>query len=374
MRARTPLLLLAAVVVIGSGPCAGGGGSTPQLPSLSVVTVNMANAVDLSGVAWQSRVDRLAAAIANAELVPDVISMTESAGWWVCRNGGPHAADYDVVDRLISDLRDRLDATYRVAYMVGTSGVVKNGIGVSICAYYTGDTLLYNPDRLANLTPSDVAGKPQIAHDADDFGFRIRRSLPLCTRGTSRMPLEDLIDGPPQTDACGRETPSGPAFVQIEQTRHGDAALAASLGRFSLNAAPGSSFDIVTTHPTANEEEDQAADIEHFIAGLTRAPYRTTAPYYPLIVVGDFNSLAAEDRAWPAQTQHVFQKGVMVVALGAGVGMSPLHQLTVAFSSTLPSTDPCDLPAAGSNNPTASAAAPQAFSDHCGLVVRFTGS
>ena len=114
----------------------------PQLPSLSVVTVNMANAVDLSGVAWQSRVDRLAAAIANAELVPDVISMTESAGWWVCRNGGPHAADYDVVDRLISDLRDRLDATYRVAYMVGTSGVVKNGIGVSICAYYTGDTLL----------------------------------------------------------------------------------------------------------------------------------------------------------------------------------------------------------------------------------------
>jgi endonuclease/exonuclease/phosphatase family metal-dependent hydrolase len=188
------------------------------------------------------------------------------------------------------------------------------------------------------------------------------------------MPLEQLIDGPSQTDVCGRETPSGPAFVQIERTRHGDAALVASLGRFSLNAAPGSSFDIVTTHPTANEEEDQAADIEHFIAGVTTAPYRTTSPFYPAIVVGDFNSLAAEERAWPAQTQHVLQKGVMVVSLGSGVGMSPLHQLNVAFSGALPSTDPCDLPAAGSNDPTASASAPQAFSDHCGLIVRFAGS
>jgi hypothetical protein len=64
---------------------------------------------------------------------------------------------------------------------------------------------------------------------------------------------------------------------------------------------------------------------------------------------------------------------VMVVALGDGVGMAPLHELNVAFSSTLPSKEPCSLPAAGTNDPATAAAAPEAFSDHCGLVVRFAG-
>ena len=373
---RVPLLLVAAAaILIGGASCGGGGGdSNASLPTLSVVTVNMANAVDLSGVDWKTRVDRLAAAIENAQLVPDIISMTESAGSWSC-SGGPRADDYDMVDRLLWVLRERLDARYRVAYMVGASGVVRNGIGVAVCSYYTGDTLLYNSDRLVNLTPDDVGGKPQIAHDDPFTGVRIRRSLPLCTRGTNRMPLEQLIDGPPQSDKCSKETPSGPAWVQIENTSHGDAALVASLARFSFNAAPSSSFDVVTTHPTAHEEEDQAGPIDNFIAGLTAAPYRTTAPFYPVIVVGDFNSLADEQRGWPAQTQHVFNPtDVMVVALGAGVGMSPLHKLNVAFSSTLPSQAPCSLPAAGTNDPTAAAAAPGAFSDHCGLVVRFSGS
>ena len=367
-------LFSAALIAGGAVSCDGStNDGASSLPTLSVVTVNMANAVDLSGVDWKTRIDRLAAAIEDAELVPDIVSMTESAGSWSC-SGGPRADDYDMVDRLLWVLRERLDARYRVAYMVGTPGSVRNGIGISVCSYYTGDTLLYNSDRLVNLTPGDVAGKPQIAHDDPFIGVRVRRSLPLCTRGTNRMPLEQLIDGPPQSDKCSQETPSGPAWVQSEKTRQGDTAVVASLARFSLNAAPGSSFDIVTTHPTAHEEEDQAGPIDNFIAGLTDAPYRTTAPYYPVIVVGDFNSLASEERGWPTETKHVFQTGVMVVALGAGVGIAPLHELRVAFSSTLPRQEPCSLPAAGTNDPTAAAAAPGAFSDHCGLVVRFSGS
>jgi hypothetical protein len=362
----------ATLLVVGAASCDGGThDGASSLPTLSVVTVNVANAVDLSGVDWKTRIDRLAAAIESAQLVPDIISMTESAGSWSCSGVG----DYDVVDRLLWVLRERLGARYRVAYMVGTSGSVRNGIGIPVCSYYTGDTLLYNPDRLVNLTPGDVAGKPQIGHDDPFTGVRVRRSLPLCTRRSNRMPLEQLIDGPPQSDKCSQQTPSGPAWVQIENTRQGDTALVASLARFSLNAAPGSSFDVVTTHPTAHEEEDQAGDIDNFIEGLTDAPYRTTAPYYPVIVVGDFNSLADEQRGWPAQTKHVFNPtDVMVVALGAGVGMSPLHELGVAFSSTLPRQESCSLPAAGTNDPTAAAGAPGAFSDHCGLVLRFSGS
>jgi endonuclease/exonuclease/phosphatase family metal-dependent hydrolase len=363
-------VLAVATIAVGSGPCESGTTGASSLPTLSVVTVNMANGVDLSGVAWRTRIDRLAAAIESAELVPDIISMTESAGWWSCAG----VDDYDMVDRLLWVLKERLDARYRVAYMVGTSGSVRNGIGISTCSYYTGDTLIYNSDRIVNLTPGDVAGKGQIGYDDPFTGVRVRRSLPLCTRGTNLMSLEQLIDGPPQSDKCSVETPSGPAWVQLEQTRHGDVALVASLGRFGLNAAPGSSFDVVTTHPTAREEEDQAESIDHFIAGLTAAPYRTSAPYYPVVVVGDFNGLAAEERGWPTHTKQVFHPtDVMVVALGDGVGISPLHELNVAFSSTLPGKEPCSLPAAGTNDPATAAAAPEAFSDHCGLVVRFSG-
>ncbi len=361
-------MLATAAIALGAGSCDGGNNeSTASLPLLSVVTVNIANATDVGGVHWQTRIDRLSAAIANAEIVPDIISMTESAGLWRCSSlPFTKAGDYDMADRLIYDLRRRLDARYRVAYMVGASGTVNNFAGTPLCWYYTGDTLLYNPDRLQNLTPADVAGKAQEMHDGPLLGFQVRHSLPLCTRGTNLEPLEQLIDGPMQTERCNQQTPSGPAWAQVDQTRNGGYAVVASLARFSLLAAPGSSFDVVTTHPTAFEEEDQASSNDDFIAAVTSPPHRTSSPYYPLVVLGDFNILADETRGWPAKTRHVYNPtDVMVVALGNGVGMQPQHELEVAFASTLPSQEPCSLPAGEANG---------AFSDHCGLVVRFTGS
>jgi hypothetical protein len=41
------------------------------------------------------RIDRLAAAIESAQLVPDIIAMTESAGRWHC-SLGPNSGDHDV--------------------------------------------------------------------------------------------------------------------------------------------------------------------------------------------------------------------------------------------------------------------------------------
>jgi hypothetical protein len=372
---RALLLLVAgAALALGAGSCDGHGGGNGtdngnmgSLPSLSVVTVNIANATDVGGVNWQTRIDRLSAAIENAQLVPDLISMTESSGLWRCSSlPFTKAGDYDMADRLIRDLRLRLDARYRVAYMVGASGNVNNFAGTPLCWYFSGDTLLYNPARLQNLTPEDVAGKAQVMHDSLLLGFQVRHSLPICTRGTNLEPLETLIDGAPQTDRCSQSTPSGPAWAEVVQTKNGSHAVVASLARFSLLAAPSSSFDVLTTHPTAFEEEDQRNSIDNFIAGVTSPPYRTTAPYYPLVVLGDFNILADETRGWPANTKHVFNPtDVMVVGLGDGVGLQPQHKLDMAFGSTLPSKEPCSLPSGEAN---------AAFSDHCGLVVRFTGS
>jgi hypothetical protein len=329
---------------------------------LSLVTVNMANAVDVEGFDWKQRIDRLAAAIDRTGVVPDIISMTESAGLWRCSTPPfREAEDYDMADRLISDLRQDTGVTYRIAYMVGTDGAVKNALGLPFCWYYSGDTLLYNPSRLTNLTPSDVAGRPQQAHNGTLVGFQIRRSLPLCDRGSDLVPLDQLIDGPEQRDRCNHPTPSGPAWAQVDSTRGGDHTVVASLARFSLVGVADSSFDVVTTHPTSPEEEDHAGPINDFIGGLTSPPYRTTNPYYPVLVLGDFNALVG--REWPTKTTKVFSTpdDVMAVAIGSGVGLQPVHDLALDLGLTLPTEEPCRGPRVQGT-----------FSDHCGLLVRLT--
>jgi hypothetical protein len=376
-RNRTALLLLvlAAALALGADSCdhhGSSGGSTTSagasLPSLSIATVNIANATDVGGITWQTRIDRLSAAIESAQLVPDIISMTESAGLWRCSSlPFTKAGDYDMADRLIRDMRLRLDAHYRVAYMVGASGTVNNFAGTPLCWYYSGDTVLYNPARLTNLTPADVAGKAQEMHDGPLVGFQVRHSLPICTRGTNLEPMETLIDGGLVADPrCPQSEPSGPAWAQVVRTSNGSHAVVATLARFGFLAAPGSSFDVVTTHPTAGEEEDQASTIDNFIRGATSPPYRTTAPYYPVVVVGDFNILRDPARGWPAMTKQLLNPtDLMVVSEGDGVGMTPQHQLNLGFGSLLPSKEPCALPAGEAN---------AAFSDHCGLIVRLDGS
>jgi hypothetical protein len=332
--------------------------------ALSVVTTNIANAFTLEGITWQQKMDRLTTFLVSSGSMPDIISMTESSGWtWCLSPISESSGDYDMVDRLIFNLRNSTGITYRVAYLVGAEG----SFGLGRCRYYSGDTLLYNPNRLSNLTPGDVAPQPQVAHNSDLSGFLVRRSLPLCNRGTHLMALEQLIDGPPQIDKCNRATPSGPAWVQVYKFPDGGQATIATLARFALNGVPGSSFDVVTTHPTSTFEPLLQTPINNFISALTGPPYRTTRPYYPLVVLGDFNTLADPANlggaAWPVGTTQVFKapEDVMVVALGGSAGpLPPLHSLNTSFTMKLPNETPCRF------------YPDRSFSDHCGLVVRFT--
>lgn len=359
--------------------------------TLTVVTMNAANAFALGDITWQVKMDRLAEHIAASREVPDIISMTEMSGWTSCASPAhDNSGDYDMVDRLIWRLRDAIGVTYRVAYMVGAEG----NFGGVRCHFFTGDAVLYNPNRITNLTPGDVAARPQVAHNANLRGFLVRRSLPICNRGanTNIPDLEQLIDGPPQVDKCGRETPSGPAWAWQAQNPDGTYAVVATLARFGLVGVPDSSFDVVTAHPTSEQEVLHQAPISEFIAALSVPPYRMTAPYYPTIVLGDFNCLAdvrvdppygtcAGDPlarpagAWPAGTTQVFryQEDVMVVALGGTTGaLPPLRPLSMAVGVTLPVPQPCrpseeERAATGLHY-----YADRSFSDHCGLLVRFS--
>lgn len=350
--------------------------------TLTVVTVNVANAFALGKITWEMKMDRLAEMIVASREVPDIISMTESSGWTSCSSpASDTSGDYDMVDRLVWRLRDGIGVTYRVAYMVGAEG----NLGGIRCHFYTGDTVLYNPNRITNLTPGDVAARPQVAHNTNHRGFLVRRSLPICNRGarTNIANFEQLIDGPPQFDKCNRATPSAPAWAWQVQNPQGRYAIIATLARFGLVGVPDASFDVVTTHPTWGEQKWQAAPINEFIAALTGPGYRNTRPYYPTIVLGDFNCLVdpghegclGDPTAWPAGTTRVFMdaEDVMAVALGATSGpMPPLRPLTMAVGATLPALVPCRPPEEERHKTGIHYFPDRSFSDHCGLLVRFT--
>ena len=117
----------------------------------------------------------------------------------------------------------------------------------------------------------------------------------------------------------------------------------------------------VTLGAQAHEEEDHAETINSFISALTGPSYRGGNPYWPVLVVGDFNILI--DRPWPRNTTQVARADLMAAALGAGVGLQPTHTLSLSSVTPLPNRDPCTGPQAVG-----------AFSDHCGLLVRFVGN
>jgi hypothetical protein len=348
----------------------------PSPPNLTVVTGNMANAFTLGSIHWQDKADRFAALVVDTGVIPDIISMTESTGWTSC--GGDTTGDYDMVDRIMSNLRKGTGVSYRIAYMVGARG----SFGIfGTCQYYSGHTLLYNPTRLTNITPADVAARPQVAHDDPLHGFQIRRSLPLCYRSTFLEPLETLIDGPPQTDKCGRPTPSGLAWLLVIRDSGGGDDPIASLARFSVVGVTGSSFDVFTVHPESGDEALGEMPINDFISGLTGPPYRSTNPYYPTFVLGDFNclihlcgdcmpppSVCNGFSDWPSETKKVFfaPEDVLAVALGNNGGpLLPVRSLKMNLGMTLPTLVPCRI---SKDEPYPD----RSFSDHCGLLVRFT--
>jgi hypothetical protein len=355
-------------------PLAGCSAGTPGPPpkvTLSVVTANMANAADVDGLPWKDRIDRFAAAISANGPAPDIISMTESAGLWHCWVAPFRwADDYDLVDRLIFNLQASTGVRYRVAYLTGVEGKITNSLGTEHCSYYTGDTLLYNPARLTNLTPDDVAGRPQVGHVDPLLGFQVRRSLPLCVRGSNLEPLDILIDGPAQTERCNLKTHSGPAWAQVDLNLEGHHTLVATLARFALIDIPGSSFDLFTIHPQAGhdgaEELLHKEPINSFVRALTGPAYRTSAPYWPAIIVGDYNSLD-NDPNWPDHTTQVAREmqgghgGAMAVNTGSGLGLPAARGLQLDSAVMLPNEDPCTGP--GSTG---------GFSDHCGMLVRFS--
>jgi hypothetical protein len=65
--------------------------------------------------------------------------------------------------------------------------------------------------------------------------------------------------------------PTAPAPATTTRRAAAVQTLVASLGRFSQRAAPGSSFDDVTSHLQAKEEDHHTGPVNDLIAGGRRA-------------------------------------------------------------------------------------------------------
>ena len=339
--------------------------SDPQSSNaLDVLTLNFAGAGDILGVRYETRARRLAIWVKRHGAIPDLIAFQELYGWMYtppwrsCGRGwAAGVGDYDEIDSILKSLLDMTGVSYRVAYMTGRVG------SFSACGVYQGHALLYNPAHLINFTQTGV---DSLAHDAES-GLagtpHLRRSLPLCNRGSHLMPLETLIDGPPQTDKCGISTPSGPADAVFAGGH-----MAATHIRFGLVGQPGKSFDVFNLHPTAGIDQEDKVAIQNLIAAHVPPPYAGSSLLYPPLLVGDLNNLNVEDIS-PAFITAMKIGGDEPSRIGIASADSFPTQLSVRSTRRLMIPD---LPSTvDPEKPCDTALAPYLVSDHCGLFVRF---
>jgi hypothetical protein len=356
MKLSLPIL---AAVVAASHPA-----SAAPRNDLSFVTANMLDFNDLSPEGnWQTRYGNLARQIAMSGAPPDIISINEVGGWQSCFLGfGPSAGDYDGFDQIIYNLQLQTGVQYRIAFFVGGNGSF-GGIGKTRCNKFSGSAVLYNPTRIMNRTPIDAIGRTVAPHDTAVLGFGLRRSMPVCSRGTNLEPIASLIDGSLTTEKCSTPTPSGPAWTWAVQPAGKDIRIAAALGRFSFVSEPTTSFDVVTIHTYIGDESAEATPINDFITATSLLPFRTMPRTIPTVVTGDYNTLAS-DKTWlnPSGISFLFNLDDMAISQGNPPG-SGTASYDMMFTGTV-----AHLPA---DDTTCNSKPVDGISDHCALRTDF---
>ncbi|MFF5079226.1 hypothetical protein ACFY36_19380 [Actinoplanes sp. NPDC000266] len=354
---------------VSTSPAAPSTPPQPRIPAfdaadgkLGVLTLNVGGIETKRGVPWETRAQRIAAWSNRNGTAPDIIALQEVHGWlWPagfanCGRGfGVQAGDYDQIDILLRALRDGTGVTYRVAYLTGNETSFSFA---GTCITYRSQAVLYHPGRLVNLTARTGDGRPHNDIDGLDGVPHLRRSLPLCNRQTNLMPLKTLLDGPSQTDKCGRPTPSGPAWAVLRA-----GTVKATFVRLALATNPARSIDVFNAHPGLEHEDLDGLAINRLIEKVER-PYSNSSLYYPPLLVGDLNKLSIE-KDFPAfVTAHPPPRNdVEVIGIGNAENFPAQYRARVVKLAVLP-----DLPAGVicRHEP-----ADLLVSDHCGVFARF---
>ncbi len=175
--------------------------------SLTVYFANVMNGASFLGADWLTRANRMAEAVRATGQTPDVIALTEAAGWRWSIFDGPNLSDYQTIRAIHQEFTSRLGIDYRIAYVTGMVAPL-TGSG----SYFQSELLLYNPNRLRNLMGNEANFVRLAAHDSVTSGPHLRRSLPNCGNLETRNYINARMDGLWDNEKCGFGSPTGPAW------------------------------------------------------------------------------------------------------------------------------------------------------------------
>ncbi len=224
--------------------------------------------------------------------IPDVIALQEAPGWWWCPTDWNALRDYAALDRLISNIRTETGVLYRIAYLVATyEGGGEGGCGINGgtatggCKMWGGLAMLYNPNRLRNATGE--AQDPQTSHDdLLRMGVHFRRSLPCCNTEDGHAAVCGLVDGPNQTDKCGRPTGGGLAWVSTYyEPAKSVTDIPVAFARFEFRPSPGRYVHLYNVH--IHNQEASRMRANELIQAMEQRFGQTRL--FPPVVLGDFN-------------------------------------------------------------------------------------
>jgi endonuclease/exonuclease/phosphatase family metal-dependent hydrolase len=294
-------------------------------------------------IPWKERYDRVSTWLQAQDITPDIIGLQEAYGHKTCPGG---AADAETVLHLASGLRTRRSANYRVA------NIAVRGVPQGFCSLVAGTAIVYNADRLRNVTPRLVMD-PVAADDGSRLGFHPRRSH-WCDR-----PI------PAHRDLCGLI--DGPTFATSYKRSDGRYQLGPTLSIFDLVKEPGLKLHVYNEHL----ESDHPEAFEAIKTAVETGEGRFGDRLYPPIMLGDFNISLGDMEAELANAGGTFgafekatylESDVMGILAGEASTFPARYPLAVLDSRAMP----IEQPAQGLCSPIA-----ELWSDHCAVFARF---
>jgi hypothetical protein len=330
---------------------------------LSILTLNLRGIHDRWGgqneeegatvIPWQDRYERIATWMQDSQTIPDIISLQEVWGHKSCPTFGV-VGDYEALFELMSRIQARTNVSYRIAYFS------IRGVPQGACSLWAGNAVLYNPDRLANITggaPTDTVW----AHDnTSQVGVHLRRSFPCSNPPQRFASMCALIDG------------QGLHWASSYHRSGGVWVFGPSLSRFQLVRQPGLSIHIYNVHVDFN---DYAAALQAIstLVNASEQRYGDTR-LYPPIIAGDFNIGLSDMTVETTEAERTFEN-FEIVAYAERDVMGILLGDQDAFPSRFsPTKESQVLPtnvATPVEEETYCGPIDRLWSDHCGMFARF---
>jgi endonuclease/exonuclease/phosphatase family metal-dependent hydrolase len=316
--------------------------------SFSVLAINLQGIEQNYGghpVNWPERYSRIADWMKLNETFPDFIALQEVHGQSTSHN------QYQVLHTLLTQIKAQTNISYRVAYLT------VNPIPFPGSTLWQGVALLYNADRLTNITAS--SGFNVSDYGDLTIGLQPRKSLPCLASAPMFEGLCSLLDG------------DGLSWISATiRLTNGRWVTGPVLARFELKAAPGLPIHIYNIHAPLSDHEE-FRDKEQFFAQFEDLESQIESKFgsnrlYPPIVLGDFNLDVGEVLGkYPGYEIAGYANREFMGVLVGKQDTFPSEEIAYARALVVPEDrEEPSISFCGNVD--------QLWSDHCGVFVQFS--